>query len=32
MEGQVNPVTPAANASVNRDLKESNVTNAKADT
>ena len=28
----MNPVTPAANAFVNRDTKESNVTNAKADT
>ena len=28
----MNPVTPAAYALVNRDTKESNVTNAKADT
>jgi hypothetical protein len=32
MVEQVRPATPAANAHVNRDTKESNVTNAKADT
>ena len=32
MEGKVNPVTPVANVSANKDTKESNVTNAKADT
>ena len=28
----MNPATPAANVRVNRDMKESNVTNAKSDT
>ena len=32
MEGNVNPVTPVANVSANKDTKGSNVTNAKADT
>ena len=32
MEGKVNPVTPVANVSANKDTKESNVTNAKPDT
>ena len=32
MVEQVRPATPAANAHVNRDTKESNVTNARSDT